>query len=309
MLARARERLSAARAKLAAHPVGSFVFAIAGRYRRHNVAMLAAALAYYAAFSLGPLLLLLSGWLGIVLRGRPEVAEPYRHALEALVRQVFPLTEDASVFVQQSVDTIVQQLAEGALLRSVLSLLVLLWAASNFFASLQAALERIFRVKTQRGFLRNRLVALALVRAVAVFVAVEVVGATLSDAVAQLWSSAVTGLAVFDLSLPEVRWPSAFSPVRLAVSVAIITLCFRLLPREHSDWVSAVIGGACGAVALAGLRQALVMGFNVERVNLIYGVVTGAVVLLLWLYLAMLVFLLAATLTAEVAERRATIEG
>jgi len=37
-------------------------------------------------------------------------------------------------------------------------------------------------------------------------------------------------------------------------------------------------------------------------------VVAGVVVLLLWLYLALLVFLLAATLTAELAHRRATME-
>lgn len=269
--------------------------------------MLAAALAYYAAFSLGPLLLLLGGWLGVVLRGRPEVAEPYREALEDLVRQVFPLTDDAALLVQQSVDTIVQQLGEGALLRSLLSLLVLLWAASNFFASVQLALERIFAVETQRGFVRNRLVALTLVLAVALFVAVEVVGATLGNAIAQLWSSLVTALAAFDLTLPDVRLPSVLNPLRLAASAAVLTLAFRWLPSGRSDWVSALIGGVSGALALALLRQALVVTFSVERINVIYGVVTGVVVLLLWLYLAMLIFLLAATLAAELTQRRATL--
>jgi len=81
--------------------------------------MLAAALAYYAAFSLGPLRLIMGGWLGVVLRGRPELAEPFQDALEGLVHQVFPLTDDAAALVQQSVDTIAQQLGEGALLRSL----------------------------------------------------------------------------------------------------------------------------------------------------------------------------------------------
>src|SRR5690606_12473158 len=50
-------------------------------YRRYNesrLQMLAAALAYYAAFSLGPLLLLLAGWLAVFLRNRPEIASEYR---------------------------------------------------------------------------------------------------------------------------------------------------------------------------------------------------------------------------------------
>jgi len=293
----------------ASHPAGAFGLALLRRYRDSNVAMLAAALAYYAAFSLGPLLLLLGGWLGVVLRGRPELAEPYREALETLVIQVFPLTDDAAVLVQQSVDSIVQQLGEGALLRTVASLLVLLWAASNFFASLQLAFERIFAVEIQRGFLRNRLVAILLVLGVAAFVAVEVVGATIGDAAGQLWSGATDRLAAFGVFLPQWRLPAAFSPLRLAVGVGVLTLAFRWLPRQHSDWLSALIAGVFGAVALAALRQALVIGFSVERINLIYGVVTGVVVLLLWLYLAMLVVLVAATLAAELARRRASMRS
>lgn len=289
----------------ARHPLGDLTLALYRRYRTHAVAMLAAALAYYAAFSLGPLLLLLGAWLGVVLRDRPELADPYREALEGLVAQLLPLAGDADVLVQQSVDAVVTQLAEGAVLRSLVSLVVLLWAASNFFASLQGALERIFAVEAQRGFVRNRLVAVSLVFAVAAFVAVEVVGATLGDAVARAWSSLAAALASVDLQLPAVAWPAAFSPLRLGLGAAILTLTFRWLPREHSDWLSALVAGSLGAVALAGLRQLLVGTFNVERVNLIYGVVTGVVVLLLWLYLVMLVVLVAATVAAELAQRRA----
>jgi len=299
-----RARLRRAGTAIARHPLGELTQALYRRYRSHNVAMLAAALAYYAAFSLGPLLLLLGGWLGVVLRDRPEVATPYREALEGLVAQLLPLSDDAGALVQQSLDSIVQQLGEGALLRSLVSLLVLLWAASNFFASLQLALERIFDVASQRGFVRNRLVALALVFAVAAFVAVEVVGASLGNAAARLWDALVSGLAAIDLQLPTVTWPDGFSPARLALGAAILTLAFRWLPREHSDWLSAAVGGSGAVVALALLRQLLVGTFSVERVNLIYGVVTGAVVLLLWLYFTMLVVLVAAVVTAELSERR-----
>ncbi len=300
-------RLRAGWAALAAHPVGDLVLALVRRYRRNAVATLASSLAFYAAVSLGPLMLVLGGWLGVVLRGRPELARPYREALEDLVQQLFPLTEDAAAMVQQSIDAIVLQLGEGALIRALLSFLVLLWAASNFFSSLQLALERIFSVRSQRGFVRNRLVALVLVLAVAVYVAVEVVGATLGDAAAQLWTSLAHTLAEYDLDLPELRVPVLFGPLRLLAGAAVLTLCFRLLPREHSDWVSAAVGGVSATLALALMRQALVAGFAVERISLVYGVVAGVVVLL-WLYLAMLVFLLAATLTAELAHRRATLK-
>ena len=44
-----------------------------GRYEESRLQMLAASLAYYGAFSLGPLLLLLAGWLAVFLRRRPEL--------------------------------------------------------------------------------------------------------------------------------------------------------------------------------------------------------------------------------------------
>ena len=304
-----RARVQALGEAIIRHPAGAFTLAVWRRYRREAVPMLAAALAYYAAFSLGPLLLLVGGWLGVVLRGRPELAAPYAEAVAALVEQAFPLTEDASALVQQSLDVIVQQLGEGAVLRSLVSFVVLLWAASNFFASLQLAFERIFAVETQRGFLRNRLVAIALVFGVAAFVAVEVVGATIGDAAAQVWSSATTALASLGIVLPYWDLPPAFSPLRLAVGVGILTLAFRWLPRQHSDWFSALVAGSFGAIALASLRQALVLGFSVEQANVIYGVVTGIVALLLWLYLAMLVVLLSATLAAELARHRASMRA
>ncbi len=302
-----RERLHAAWAASASHPLGDFVLALVRRYRAHSVGTLASSLAYYAAVSLGPMLLVLGGWLGLMLRASPELAEPYRAALEELVRQMFPLTEDAALMVQQSVDAIVLRLGEGAILRSLLSFVVLLWAATNFFSSLQFALERIFSVNAQRGFLRKRVVAVVLVFAAAAFVAFEVIGATVANAAAQLWASLAANLEEFDVVLPELRLPWLFSPLRLLAVAAVLTLSFRLLPREHSDWFSALVGGVSATLTLAVLRQVLIAGVSIERITLIYGVVTG-VIILLWLYLALLVFLLAATLTAELAHRRATLE-
>jgi membrane protein len=159
------------------HPAGRFGLGLLARYGRARVPLLAASLAYYAAFALGPLLLLLGGWLALALRNRPELAEPYREALTDLTAQLLPLQVDPEALVDTSFALIVSQLGEGAFVRSALSVLVLLWASSNFFASLQIALELIFEVRTPRGFFRKRAVGLLLVVAVAVFVGFELLGA------------------------------------------------------------------------------------------------------------------------------------
>ncbi|MEX2534873.1 MAG: YhjD/YihY/BrkB family envelope integrity protein [Trueperaceae bacterium] len=290
-----------------------FAVRLIRRFRASYLTMLAAALAYYAAFSLGPLLLLLGGWLGVILQTRPDLAGRYRMVLADLVTQLMPLQENSADLVARNFETIVAQLSQGALLRSILSLLVLVWAASGFFTSLQLALEVIFEVRETRSFLRRRLVALLLVIAVALVIGVEVVGGALLSSLAQVSELVAARLQVPDLEVPALvpLWFNQASAVvlRLALAALAFTLAFRFLPRRASSWTGALIGGAFSSVTIAVTRALLVLTFDTDRFNVIYGVITSVVVTLLWLYLALLMFLVGALLTAEISAWRREHSG
>ncbi|MBW6454980.1 MAG: YihY/virulence factor BrkB family protein [Trueperaceae bacterium] len=286
------------------HPAGRFVLGLVSRYGRARVPLLAASLAYYAAFALGPLLLLLGGWLALALRNRPQLAEPYREALTELTAQLLPLQVDPQALVDTSFQLIVSQLGEGAFVRSALSVLVLLWASSNFFASLQIALEMIFEVPSPRGFFRKRAVGLLLVVAVAVFVGFELLGGALLAGAAEVWARLRAFAMDFDVALPAARLPAAFDLLRALSSTAVFALAFRYLPGRGSDLVGALIGAVACTLSLTAMQAVLVAGFSFERVNLVYGVVTGVVVWLLWLYAALWLFLMGAVLAAEIARAR-----
>ena len=181
---------------------------------------------------------------------------------------------------------------------------MLLWASSNFLASLQVALELVFDVRSPRGFLRKRAVGLLLVVAAAAFVAVEVIGGALGGAAIRAWAQIRDALGGYDLALPDVRLPAAFDVVRAAAMTAVFALAFRYLPRHGSDAVGAWIGAFASTVSLLAMRELLLASFSVERVNLVYGAVTGVVVLLLWLYVALWLVLMGAVVAAEVARAR-----
>ena len=270
------------------------------RYARAKVGTLAAALAYYAAFSLGPLMLLLGGWLGQVLQTRPDIAARYRNALSDLLAPVLPEGLDSLTLIERSFEAVVDQLASGTVLRGVLSLLVLLWAASGFFASLQRALEEIFEVPETRGFFRTRAVALLLIAAVALVVGVEIIGGSI---LAWMWGAvgaASEGLAAVGIEVPE---PPQFlenpGPLRILLAILAFALCFRFLPRRASHWDGALLGALVSVAGLQGMRVLLPMVFDQSRFNLVYGVVASLVVLLLWLYLALILFLMGALVAAE----------
>lgn len=292
--------------------LGIFTQRLVGRFRTSYLTMLAAALAYYAAFSLGPLLLLLGGWLGVVLRTRPDLADRYRAVLADLVSQVMPLEENSADVVAQSFETIVSQLSQGALLRSALSVLVLIWAASGFFISLQLALEVIFDVSEGRGFVRRRLVAMLLVIVVALVIGVEIVGGALLSSLSQVSELIGSRLGVPDVEAPGLVPPwfsywftrASTTVLRLALAALAFTLAFRFLPRRASSWTGAAIGGVFSSISMAVTRWLLVLTFDTDRFNVIYGVITSVVVTLLWLYLALLMFLVGALLTAEISAWR-----
>ncbi|MEJ2357358.1 MAG: YhjD/YihY/BrkB family envelope integrity protein [Deinococcales bacterium] len=273
------------------------------RFQDTRLQMLAAALAYYATFSLGPLLLLLAGWLGVLLRTNPELAAQYQRALDDLLNQALPLQQNTSGLVAHSFDTVLQELNQGALLRSALSFVVLVWASGNFFTSLQQALEVVFDVPHVRGFWRKRLVAVLLVLSVALVIAFEVVGGALVSGLNEMSNALARWLANFNVHLPGlplgIRPGIGLAVTRIVVAVLAFTLAFRYLPREKSTWAGALSGALVSALGVLLVRWALLLTFNAERFNLIYGFITSLVALLLWLYLALMLFLVGALVAAE----------
>ena len=296
---------------LTGHPAWRFGERLFQRFNDSRLPLLAAALAYYAAFSLGPLLLLLTGGVGFLLRSRPDLAADARLALINLVAQITPPQNDQvqTQLIEGSFKALEQLLVEGALVRSVVSLLILIWASSNFFSSLQLALELIFASPHPRNFWRKRLVAILLIFTAVMVILVEVIGGLFFaylDQLVVLLNNLFTTLNVpAYLSLPELGGFLVTS-LRVLITVGAFIFCFRFLPRRSSSWTGAVIGALFSAVSILVMREFLVSVFNLERFNLIYGVVTSLLVVLLWLYFAVLLFLVGALLAAEISvERRA----
>ena len=298
-----RARLTA----FAERPWVSFVVQLYKRFDASRLPLLAAALAYYAAFSLGPLLLLLAGWLGVFIRSRPELLDQYSAALADLVSQLLPLRDDADALVQQSFNVILDQLGQGALLRTIVSFLILVWASTNFFTSLQLALEVIFDVPQVRGFWRKRAVAVLLVATVALVIGVELIGGLLASSINEFSQAVATGLREVNFDVPDyrIRWGSNWwtELIRFGVATLVFTVCFRYLPRRSSSWLGALIGALFSTASIIVTRYIFTHLFNLERFNLIYGVVTSLLAVLLWLYFALLMFLVGALIVAEISAR------
>jgi membrane protein len=277
------------------------------RYERSETAVLASALAYYAAFSLGPLLILLTGIAAVLLRRQPAVLNRYQAALTDLVQTLLPVQENAELLAQQSLDLILDQLSQGTFLRSLISAGILLWASSNFFTFLQLALERIFSVPHIRAYWRKRLLAFLLVVGVTLIIATQIIGSILLRPLIQLWVFITDSLNQISPTFPTVQPPSRdlfIEGLQLAIAIVVYTLCFRYLPRDSSRWLGAFIGALVSTTGIVMTRYFLATLFNFERFNLIYGIVTSLLIVLFWLYLAIFMFLMGANVAAELSHKK-----
>ena len=74
---------------------------------------------------------------------------------------------------------------------------------------------------------------------------------------------------------------------------ALLTLLYKLLPRAHVRWSGAICGGALAAILWEISRQILTFMLLSKKYTA-YGIVGSLMALMLWIYIASIIFFFAA---------------
>ncbi len=254
-----------------------------------HVSEAAATMAYYAFFSLFPLLVVLVVAGSFVLE-----AERAFGAVVGMVGQALPGSRE---LIEQNVHQVIRLRGPVGLV----GILTLVWSASSFFSLLSDNIERAWPDGSARSAIRRRLLALAMVVGMAVLMALSL----LANAVLQRLPAAdfVGRLAALGRPLG-----ASFSRVLpWGLSFMMFLSLYRWLPNRRVPWRAALWGA--GSVTLLWLvaGQAFVwyLGSGLARYELVYGSIGAVIVLLLWIYLTSFVTLAGAHLTAAICDRGA----
>lgn len=255
-----------------------FLKKLFSRYGEDEVANRAAALSYYTIFSLGPLLFLIFGIVGLVVRHSGARA----HLLDNL----------SSVIGPQAANTISGTLSsQGLGAKTGLAFWVggigLVLAAIGIFAQLQQSLNAILHVRAgpdagRKPLIRQKLVSLALVGLICIL----------------LLASALASTLISSLGGAHGAEHFLFLVVDILVSVAVlglaISLLYRFLPAIKIAW--GVIFKASFIVALMFTIGKLVLGIIIGRNGTIsaYGAAGSLIALLLWIFYSGQIFYLGA---------------
>ena len=132
------------------HGPAGFVFAVFRKYSEDQVGYVAAAIAYYAFFSIFPLLLVFTTVLGFVLDSHGHL---YRSLIDSALGQ-FPV-------IGRQLHT---HSLSGSAFGVAIGICLSVWAGMRVFMAAQDAMNRLWGVPFPRrpGFLRARLRALGL---------------------------------------------------------------------------------------------------------------------------------------------------
>ncbi|MEX0702343.1 MAG: YihY/virulence factor BrkB family protein [Planctomycetales bacterium] len=255
---------------------------------------MAAALAYYTAFSLPPLLLLIvtvAGWIW---------------SPDAVTGQIEE--QVGGVIGQggwQQVETMMRAAGgrDDGLIAALVGGGVLLFGATGVMAQLQHALNRAWEVEASaksggiRHFFFKRVLSLGMILGVAFLLIVSLVLTAVLNATAahvQTWlPAALQGWTPFVVH----------ACVNLIVLTLLFAAMFKWLPDAEVEWRDTWIGAGTTALLFLAAKFALGIYFGMQRAET-YGPAASFVLILLWVYYSSIVFLLGAEFTQVWARRR-----
>ncbi len=258
------------------------------KWDRDNCPGMAAALSYYALFSLFPLLLVILSIVGAFIG--PET-HAFHYIQDLIVRDLPPAVHDMVL------ETIVA-LNENSVGAGIVGFGLLFFAASKLFLVLRQSVNKIWECPARLSeagsiaemvllFILNKLVAYLLVLATALLLIASFVASLLIRTIVELVNHSQN-------SAPFLQYVDELLLTRgLQVSTSIFflsaTLCvlFKLLPTVRPLWRDVWLGAIITALLLVGLQQFATGGVvSVLSKFLSYGVVGSVMILLLWIFLA-----------------------
>ena len=255
-----------------------------------------AAIAFYTVTSIAPVLLIVIAIAGLVFG---------RDAAQNAISGQF-----SGLMGRQTADVLQSAIASAAgksssIIAMIIGVTTLVATASGVFGEMQAALNSIWKTKSQATtvsrLIRARVNSLGLVAAMGFLLMVSLV---ISAGLTAFGNYLDTVLPLGKLILPALNF--VVSLVLLGVLFGAI---YKVLPDRSLQWKDVVIGALITSV-LFNIGKSLIGWYiGSSAVASSYGAAGGLIVLLLWVYYSVQTFLLGAEFTKIYANRHGSKQG
>jgi membrane protein len=253
---------------------------------------LSSSLAYYAIFSLAPLLVIVVSMAGMVFG---EDA-----ARGQLSLQIATLAgRDAGEAIQAAVQSSAMHPSTGVL-ATLISTGLLLFGASTVFAELKDALNTIWGVVVKPGrplftLLRDRFFSFSIVLAIGFLLLVSLVISVLLAALGHYMSGR--------FQFPPVIWQAWDFVISFAVISGLFAMIFKLLPNVRLRWRDVWLGAVTTSLLFTFGKFIIGYYLATSSVASSFGAAGSVVIVLAWIYYSACILFFGAEITKGYACR------
>jgi membrane protein len=254
-----------------------------------------ASLAYYALFSLAPLLVIVVAIVGFVYKG--DTTGQIQRQVQSLVgldaaKTVATAIHNASAF-------------DHGIIASIVSFVVLSICATGVFSELHRTMNKIWKVQRREysfflGVLKDKFASFMMVLAIAFLLLVSMIFSAVL--------SAVTAYFTYLLPGTTFVWHIADLFVSFGAATLLFALLFRYVPDARVDWRDVWIGAVTTAL-LFDIGKFLI-GFYLGKssVGSVFGAAGSGVVILAWVYYTSQLIFFGAEFTQVCAKHRLAVK-
>lgn len=263
------------------------------KWDRDNCSDMAAAISYYALFSLFPMLIVILSIIGSFVGPNTEA---FQHIQEVIERFLPPEVHDL-------ISRTIVALYDNSVGAGIIGFGLLLWTAKTVFAILRSSVNKIWLPNnpasepvsirmTMLSFIVNQLLAFLLVFGVALVLLASLISNIAIQTILEL-------VATFQktFSLIQVDQLQLTKGLQIGSSFFILSLAacilFKILPSVYVSWRDVWLAALVTALLLVVLQQLISNSvISIGSHFLSYGVIGNVMILLLWIYLTCQIFLM-----------------
>ncbi len=258
---------------------------------------LGAALAYYAVFSIAPLLLIAIAIAGAVFGQK---------AAEGALEQQLAGTLGASTARMINEMVLNAARSRGSVIATVIGIAALLFGAAGVFGQLQEALDTIWNVVRPKstgfmGMIKDHFLSMTMVFGIGFLLLVSLVVDAVISAMGSVIGAHVPGGAVL------------LQSVQLVVSFGLVTLLFalifRYLPHIEVAWRDVWSGALFTAILFVLGKFGLGLYIAKASVGSAFGAAGSLIVILIWVYWSAQILFFGAEFTQVYARRHGSMAG
>jgi membrane protein len=249
-----------------------------------------AALAYYAVFSMAPLLFLIISIAGLFFGADAVRGAVFGQVADLMGRNGAEAVEEMLAHVSQP---------ETGLWATIVGVVVLIFGATTVFAQLQSALDAIWEVPPELAkaekrnalwtFVKGRLLSFGLVLALAFLIVVSLIFSAAMSALGKWWGPAFG------------EWETLAHVFNILVAFAMLTVVFaaifKFMPRAHIEWRDVWVGAAVTSALFAIGKFLIGLYLGKSDVGSSFGTFGSIIIVMVWVYYSAQIFLLGAEFT------------